>query len=224
MTSPRITVIACATVLEEMLPLMSPDMGCERLEFGLHLHPGKLREALQQAVDVASRQADTIILGYGLCAMAVVGLTATNCTLVVPRIDDCIAIFLGSRGAHQEQIQKAPGTYYLTKGWIEVGDTPFSEYQRVAEQYGKKRADRVMEVMLAHYTRLAFIKTGQREQERHREFTRNTAQQFNLRYEEIAGSNALVKKMLFGPWDDDFVVKPPGETISFSDFENMPTG
>jgi hypothetical protein len=223
MTSPRTTVIACATVLEEMLPLMSPDMGHERLEFGLHLHPEKLREALQQAVDVASVQADTIILGYGLCSMAVVGLTATNCTLVVPRVDDCIAIFLGSRGAYQEQSRKAPGTYYLTKGWIEVGDTPFSEYHRIVEQYDKKRADRMMELMLANYTRLAFIETGQRDQERYREYTRSTAKQYNLRYEKITGSNALVKKILFGPWDDDFVVKPPGETISFADFETMAT-
>jgi len=78
-------------------------------------------------------------------------------------------------------------------------------------------------LMLKHYTRLAFIDTGQHEQERYREYTRRAAAQFNLRYEEIPGSTALIKKMLFGPWDDDFVVVQPGQTISYADFKTTAT-
>ncbi|MBN1965672.1 MAG: DUF1638 domain-containing protein, partial [Anaerolineae bacterium] len=119
MTEPkRVHIIACATVIEAMLPLLPPDAGYEVLEFGLHLQPANLKTTLQAAIDRASPHADTIILGYGLCSLAVVGLTATDCTLVVPRVDDCIAIFLGSGAAYMHQIRQEPGTYYLTKGWI----------------------------------------------------------------------------------------------------------
>jgi len=55
----------------------------------------------------------------------------------VPRVDDCIAIFLGSRAAYADQCHQEPGTYYLTKGWIEVGDTPFAEHERLVERYGR---------------------------------------------------------------------------------------
>jgi hypothetical protein len=212
-------VIACATVIEEMLPLLPEDVAYEVLDFGLHLTPEKLQSQLQAAIDAAGAEVDTIILGYGLCSMAVVGLKANGCTLVVPRVDDCIAIFLGSRAAYQKQFGQEPGTYYLTKGWIEVSDTPFAEYERFAVKYGPEQAERMIKLVLKNYTRLAFIDTGHYEQERYREYARRTAERFGLRYEEIPGSRALVKKMLYGPWDDDFVIARPGETISYADFK-----
>ena len=111
MTASRTKIIACATVIEEMFPLLPEGMTYEILDFGLHLTPEKLRDKLQEKIDTASVEADTIILGYGLCAMAVVGLKATKCTLVVPRVDDCIAIFLGSYAAYKYQASQEPGTY-----------------------------------------------------------------------------------------------------------------
>ena len=67
---------------------------------------------------------------------------------------------MGSGAAYKQQARSEPGTYYLTKGWIEVGDTPFSEYDRLAEQHGEKKAKWLMSQMLKHYTRLALIDTG----------------------------------------------------------------
>jgi hypothetical protein len=211
-------VIACATVIEEMLPLMPPGMGYQVLDFGLHVTPNNLRETLQAAVEASSAQYSTILLGYGLCSRAVIGLRATNCTLVVPKVDDCIAIFLGSKAAYTQQSQAEPGTYYLTKGWIEVADTPFAEYDRVMERYGRERADRLIKVMLRSYTRLALINTGHYELERYRDYARGVAQRFGLRYEEVEGATTLVRKMLYGPWDDEFVVMPPGGEITFETF------
>lgn len=214
----RRLVIACATVIEEMLPFLPADVSSETLDFGLHLRPSELKKALQEKIDNASQNADVLLLGYGLCSMAVVGLHATTAHLVIPRVDDCIAIFLGSCSAYKEQAEKEPGTYYLTKGWIEVGDSPFSEYQRLVQKFGEAKAQWVIQMMLKNYTRLAFINTGQYQIDQYREYARRTAEKFNLRFEEIDGSPALVKKMLFGPWDDEFLVVSPGETIQYTDF------
>lgn len=214
-------IIACATVIEEMLPFLPKDMEYEVLDFGLHLVPGNLKEKLQEAIDASCCVYDTLLLGYGLCSLAVVGLKANGCQLVIPRVDDCIAIFLGSKEAYHEQASKAPGSYYLTKGWIEVADTPFDEYERLVEQYGQERADRVMKIMLKHYTRLVYIDTGRGEKEKYVEKARLTAQQFNLNFEEVPGSNALVLKMITGPWDDDFLVVKPGDTVTYQDFRNV---
>jgi hypothetical protein len=149
-------------------------------------------------------------------------LKATTATLVIPRTDDCIAIFLGSCNAYKEQTKKEPGTYYLTKGWIEVGSTPFEEHQLLVEKYGEAKAERMTRLMLKNYTRLGFINTGQYEIERYRDYARKTAEKFSLRFEEIDGSPALVKKMVFGPWDDEFLVVEPGQTIQYIDFTNKP--
>jgi len=211
-------VIACATVIEELRPFLPADVPYEVLDFGLHLHPSELKKKLQQKIDEASPGADVLMLGYGLCSMAVVGLKAANAALVIPRVDDCIGIFLGSCAAYRAQFAQEPGTYYLTKGWIEVGDSPFEEHKRLVQKYGEEKAERMIRLVLKNYKRLGFINTGQHEIERYRDYARKAAARFGLRFEEIEGSSVLLRKMLSGPWDEEFVVVPPGHSISYDDF------
>ncbi len=45
--------------------------------------------------------------------MAVVGLEARKCTLAVPKVDDCIAIFLDSSKVYLKQAAKASGTFVM---------------------------------------------------------------------------------------------------------------
>jgi hypothetical protein len=219
----RRKVIACATVIEEMLPLLPANIPYEVLDFGLHLNPSELKRVLQEKIIESSTEADVLLLGYGLCSMAVVGLKATTATLVIPRTDDCIAIFLGSAGEYKKQAKAEPGTYYLTKGWIEAGDTPFEEHEEMIERFGEEKAARMTRLLLKNYKRLALINTGQYEIERYREYTRTKAGDFDLRYEEIGGSTALIEKMLIGPWDQEFVVVGPGKTVTYKDFSEQRT-
>lgn len=212
-------VIACAAMMEEIQPYLPPGTECQVLEFGLHADPPGLRRVLQETIDRAAGSAETILLGYGLCSMAVVGLRANGCTLVVPRVDDCIAMCLGSQAAYRAQFKREPGTYYLTRGWIEVGDSPFSEHEKLVEAFGAQKAERVMARILRNYTRLAYIDTGRGETEKYREYSQSMARRFGLRYAEIPGSERLIKKMLRGPLDRNFVVAHPGETISYLDFK-----
>ncbi len=83
---------------------------------------------------------------------------------------------------------------------------------------GPEFAERIICLMLNNYKRLALINTGQYELERYRDYARCTAERFGLRYEEITGSTALVKKVIHGPWDDEFVVVPLDQVIQFNDF------
>jgi len=214
----RCKLIACATVIEEMLPFIPPHMSYEVLDFGLHTDPKSLKIALQNTINSSAPDIETILLGYGLCSQAVLGLRSGSRTLIIPRVDDCIAIFLGSVAEYQKQHQIVPGTYYLTKGWIESGDTPFSEYDILVKRYGEQIAQRIINKILKNYTRLAFINTGNNKLEYYREHARSMAGRFNLRYEEIQGSDVIIKKMLYGPWNAEFVTIPPGKTVSFFDF------
>lgn len=214
----RTLVLACATVIEEMLPLMPPEIKHKTLEFGLHVYPAKLCEALQAEIDAVGDDIDTILLGYGLCSKAVVGLNSRRFTLVVPKVDDCIGIFLGSKKDYLARQYSHPGTYFLTKGWIIAGETPFTEYDRMVERIGQAKADRIQKIMLGNYKCLALIDTGMYEMDPYREYSQKLAERFNLRFEEIPGSNRMVKMLLEGDWADEFVVIPPGESIRLGHF------
>lgn len=214
-------VVACATVVEEMLPLLPPQLSCETLDFGLHSNPDKLRSALQTAIDAANPHIETILLGFGLCAKAVVGLKTGNHTLVIPKADDCITIFLGSVSQYRQQQRTEPGTLYMTKGWIEAGTPMDKQREIMVKKYGEQKAGMLFAKMLNGYKRLAFINTGNYELENYRIRSQAIAQRLNLRYEEIKGDNSLVTKLLNGFWDDDFVVAPPGHTVTISNFQKL---
>jgi hypothetical protein len=201
-----------------MVPYLPKDILYEVLDFGLHLNPSELKRILQNKIDEASEEADVLLLGYGLCSMAVIGLKASTATLVIPRTDDCIGIFLGSSKEYKKQAQKEPGTYYLTKGWIDVGDTPFDEHKKLIDRYGKEKAERMTKLVLKNYKRLAFINTGAYELDHYRQYSKDIARDFDLTFEEIEGSPDLVKKLINGPWDEEFVVVQPGQTLTYRAF------
>jgi hypothetical protein len=90
------------------------------------------------------------------------------------------------------------------------------------ERYGKRRAELVMRRMLQHYRRLAFIDMGYQDQERYRQFSQEAARRLNLSYQEIKGTPELLGKICNGPWNDEFVVAPPGHIIRLEDFGMVP--
>ena len=67
-------LLACAVVVEELRARLPAEIECETLDFGLHRSPELLRAKLQETID-RSVGYESIVLAYGLCGMAVVGLT-----------------------------------------------------------------------------------------------------------------------------------------------------
>jgi hypothetical protein len=215
---PELTkVIGCATVMKELIPLMPPGMTYETLAAGLHASPEVLRKVLQECINNTASEVKTILIGYGLCSMAVVGLSSGTRTLVVPRADDCTAIFLGSKEEYVRQHNSVPGTLYLSRGWIE-GGAPLFEPEEIIKRFGEARGNTIVKTMFKGYKRLAFIDTGDGDQQANRLRSMATAARLEITFEEIKGSRSLLIKLLYGPWDDGFVVSPPGRAISFSDF------
>ena len=90
---------------------------------GLHdLGSEQMQARVQEAVDAVDTEAyDAILLGYGLCNNGLVGITAKDIPLVLPRAHDCITLFLGDRKRYSTYFIDHPGTYFKTSGWIERG-------------------------------------------------------------------------------------------------------
>ncbi len=137
---------------------------------------------------------------------------------MIPRVDDCIALFLGSRREHLARLAETPGTYYLTKGWVHAQCDTIAEYARLVEKYGEKRARRVAEAMYRNYTQIVLIDTGNYRMEEYRDFARAMADFLGLEFKEVPGSNRLLEKMLSGDWEPEFVVVPTGTPVSAGAF------
>ena len=123
-TNQKITVIACGVLaadLRHLAPTLGREINLHFLPGGLHATPERLRIELQKAIDEISRSEapERIVIGYGVCGRGTVSLHARTVPLVIPRVHDCIALFLGSDAEYRRQFAAHPGTYYLSAGWVE---------------------------------------------------------------------------------------------------------
>ena len=203
----------------------------ELVRIGLHDRPKDLRAQLQARIDAASPDKYAgVLLAYGLCGQATAGLVARELPLVLPRAHDCITLFLGSRQRYRQQFESNPGTYWYSPDYIErrdsasltlsmgsgLSDDINAEYDKYVEKYGKDNADYLMEVMggwSAHYNRAAFIDLGIGDASAVEELAQAEAQRRGWTFERLAGDLTLMKCLLRGEWNEDFLIVPPGGTI-----------
>ena len=190
------------------------------LDYGLHRVPTKLTYAVQDRIDEIETPS-LILLGYGLCGNGLSGIKARQHTLLIPRTDDCIAILLGSYSRYLQEFDKEPGTYYLTKGWLESGSNPLKEYHEISEKYGPEDAEWIMDTQYQNYRRLAFIAHQEADLFQYRPSAKEVAaycERWNMEYEEILGSDKYVRRLVeialnLDKFDSEFVVVPPGGTL-----------
>jgi len=163
-----------------------------------------------------------VLLGYGLCGNGLEGLEAGRHTLVIPRADDCITLLLGSHQAYANAQRDRPGTYYLTRGWLEVGAHPLGEYQALVERFGRDNADHVADTLFGNYTHLCLLASTPADlasaRAEAREVADFCARRWDMSYEERIGSDALLTRLLDAPKNldalgEDFVVVPPGGRV-----------
>ena len=210
-------LLACQTLEAELQNLLPTGIELRVLDQGLHRSPDQLRQRLQREIDTA--RADEILLAYGLCGNGILGISSGRARLVVPRVDDCIPLLLGSAVRYREELQREPGTYWLSLGWIQHGTDPFREYQRCREKYGEHTARWIAHEMMKGYRRLVLIDTGACPLTRIRPYAREFARFFALRYEEMSGSSTLLRALLAPATDSSgFVVLEPGQSLSADKF------
>jgi hypothetical protein len=210
-------------MIDEIRPFLPPEMETEVFEISLHMHPQDLQQTLQHAIDESDGIYDPIYLGYGLCSKAVVGLVAKKSRLVVPRADDCMVIFLGSIDARQRELDREPGTYFLTSGYVgDANNSLFADHDKAVARYGEEKAEKLLRLMMAHYKRLVYIRMpGAKTLESDRAYSQNLAARFGMRYEEIEGTPKWLERMMQPELNEDFVVVEPGQAIELSHFVNL---
>jgi hypothetical protein len=188
------------------------------MEAQLHLNPERLKEAIRAAVADADKPGATIVLGYGMCSNAVLGLKTEHATLVVPKVDDCVAMMLGSNEAFAAETEKERGSYFVAKAYLEECDTIMSEHEKLVEKRGRERAEKMMRLLLDHYTRIVLIDTGRYDLEPYRARVAGFAETFDLAVEEVPGTTRILDALVAGAWDGDFVVAQPGHELTLRDF------
>jgi hypothetical protein len=223
----KVVLLACEVMRDLARPhLDDAAIDTIYMDSGLHETPKRMAPALQEELD-AIEEPSLVLVGYGLCGTGLVGLEAGRHTLVIPRMHDCIAILLGSHREYMRAISENPGTYYLTKGWLEAGTDPLREYESYVERYGEKTADMVMDTMYRNYTQICLVSHSEEDLAANRERAQAVGafckERWGMEYSERIGSDALIAKLLNAPrhldlLGDEFVVIAPGGRVAMDQF------
>ena len=108
-------------------------------------------------------------------------------------------MLLGSYQAYMREFQAVPGTYYLSKGWLESGSHPLKEYEEYVPKYGAEEAMWLMDQQYQHYERLVLVAHNQADLEAYRPQAQEVArfcERWGMRYEEILGSDRYVRRLV----------------------------
>ncbi len=204
------------------------------LEQILHDTPEKLQKRLQKTIDeieelqnrteVEKEKFDAIVLAYGLCSNAVIGLKSKTLPLIIPRCDDCIALFLGSQKRYLEIFNSRSGIYWYNKPWLENTVMPSKEsfnehFQKYLEEYDEDTAEYLMESVHGwkeNYECAFYIKSSICDDSEEIVETKKICEDFGWTYDEATEDLSYLSDLLNGNWDDEerFAICKPGQKFA----------
>ncbi|PTX94366.1 DUF1638 domain-containing protein [Opitutus sp. ER46] len=224
----RPTALIACRVLEAEIRALVPDPGHfvreEWFEVGLHDTPTRLRENLAAAIERAESdpRVEVVALAYGLCGLALVGLTPRRCTLVVPRAHDCLTLFLGSKERYARIMEQDPGTYWYSPGWNRERRVPGPDREAqlrkdYAERFEPDQIEALLEMdreAFAQHSNAGYTDMGLPGDEQQREYARQCAHSLGWRFDSHPGDPGLLRALLQGTCDDArFLIVNPGQRI-----------
>ena len=135
----------------------------------------------------------------------------------MPRFDDCVNMMLCTGKRDRRNYLKA-GHMYLTGGWSKDEGALLDMFESYLAKYGKRKADKLMKMMLDSYTSVTVIDTGCYEMEPVIAYADECAERFCLERHIVPGGNEVMQKLITGSWDDDIIIKKPGSSVIEEEF------
>ena len=199
-----------------------------------HNDPLKLKRIIMQKIDKSisdsGRIYDAVILGFGLCGNAVIGLSCPV-PMVIPRAHDCCTILMGSKEKFISDFGSNLSTRWCSTGYYERAIAEGSghisgqqlenhktsaEYLNYVEQYDEETADYLWETLYPRIetNKSVYIKTNGFEYSNSFENYSTLMENQGVDLAVVDGDISLLRSLINGNWDDDnFLTIPPGEII-----------
>lgn len=234
-------LIACSVLQREFASIAwrssnTIDITTVRQQY--HETPAALNKMLQEEIDridsntdphtndLQRRDIDAILLGYGLCSNAIVGLRSKKYRLVIPKAHDCATLVMGSKEAYQEYFETYKGSYFFTRGWYELGAFDTGDQRRLSrlrQMYMEKYDDEeiVAELieleseMTKNYKYITYVQWPDLSDEASLQWAKGSCAARGWTFNQMLGNSALLEDLLEGRWDPEkFLVLQPGETAA----------
>lgn len=196
----KVACLCCNIMKQEIEQVLAenPDLevtSLEFLDFGLHVYPEDLIAEVSKRVEAIQKdgQAEAVFLGYGYCH-ALEGIEKKfDLPVVLPPVEDCIALFLGPR-RYTEERAKCGGTWFMTPGWcIEGIQGVIRELHLDSVPNCRYTPLDFARMMFKNYKRTLFIDDGVGDPAEHRQQAEDFAGLFDLQLEDAEGTLDILR-------------------------------
>ncbi len=172
-------------------------------DIGLHVCPEELRDEVISTLDRMDPLCSTILMFYGLCGNALKDFDSIcerySSVVFVLRdekegriADDCVAAVIGGASNYLQLMKEQTGVMYVTPGWADNWKS-LTANSRMLEgvDMDHKEFTRMLFDM-AGYEKVLKICTGLQDEGRFEERTREFAEEYGFRIEEMEGNLDVV--------------------------------
>ena len=231
----RLNLIACEVMQRELCLAVARSRNQVDIKFlpkALHdLGGNAMRTELQKLIDETDyTRYEAILIGYALCGMGTVGLSARRLPLVVPRAHDCITLLMGSSEKYLQYFDTNKGVYFRSTGWLERGENSDPQtiehtqkmgiganLEDLIERFGEDNGQYVYEQLRAYqtsYRQLTFIRTGIEPDSSFEDRARAEAKERGWQFDLVQGDLGMINHLVDGEWNPrEFLLVQPGEHI-----------
>jgi hypothetical protein len=214
------TVVLCCNTLEDEIGVILKSLSLAPeivwIEAGLHNKPNVLRDHLNDILQKTA--AARVLMALGHCGGACAGLKTGDFELIIPRVDDCLSLLIGSM-AGRKAAGSSAATYFLTAGWLRHTESLPNAFARDAARFGEDKARRIYKMMLKHYRRFGFIETGVYDFSAEAAKIIPLAGDMGIAVESLPGDLSWLRRLITGPWPaDEFITIPPRSFLESRDW------
>ena len=212
--------ILCCRTLEPEVRLAMARCGAAAeltvLQENHHDVPRRLRENIQAQLDVMTG-VDRVLMAFTTCGGAMTGLKTGDFELVIPRMDDCLSLLMGSMERRKAALEGGFGMF-VTESWMNHEKGIEAELERICRAYPPQRAQRVIRAMYGNFDSLNVIDTGAYDLNTILPRTQKLAERLQLKHRIVEGTTSCLETLLQGPYDPArFILIPPHSIVTEAD-------
>jgi len=193
----------------------------------LHMRPDLMREKIFEELAKFSAKNEAVLLLFGLCGNAALGLKSDAFKLVIPRVHECLGLFLGSPQNSAEFRKENPRSYFASPGWTRAKVLPSKElYEtekaRYLARYDAETAEELATLFLEQFKPYDTISYAEFAPDgAARLYCKDCARFMGWRFNELTAQREFFEDAVNARWDERFFILPKGATIKPSHDESL---
>lgn len=208
----RAVILACSSLtdyIEAAQQKVGSSFPVTYLSRVYHRDPKEMRQHILEALQTLKEQADVVLVAMGFCGGSWENVEVP-CTLVIPRIDDCVSLLL--------QVGDEPVSNLKEQGHLYVREKdPRREsfhaiFDKLTQDIDEETRKRYHQDWMKLYTHIDIMDTGLNNCRRaeYQAIVSEDADWLGARLSYVQGGTHLLEKLFSGNWDEQFLVLEPG--------------